>query len=935
MVVLRIIIFIFISSFAFAKTEVFVFCENTSLCADYSEDLKRKLLSVSPGEIENTISFELENPVIKSFVYTMKDDNYYIEVSLKKRISQVSFTHENESITGKIEEEFNVRGGDIFNEDKVGKEFESLKTQAETLVGGNVSLNIFENSQNDIEIRIDVSNKSQGRLKKINFLGVNNTEEKDLARIYNDIYNQRYSKNDLKQRLSLVNDYFVSKGFWSVVVTEDILKKEDGEELTINIKKGKRVAFYITGEPSFVTHSELKQKLQKEIRSVTTPVNRTMIVRVLNDIYKNKGVFNSSFQIREEINKDKLGEYNFFFIDIKEGQRVRLADIKFQGNFQKSNEELTKLFYEDASVLVDRGYLDLIYLDSFQDKLNEFYVKRGYVFSNIVKPVVSFSGDGDEAYITYQLTEGQSFVVGDISFKGIPFDIEFSELKKIMSNKKGKSLDVTLLDKDLANLLEYIRNQGYYFAEYTQGNTREMVKLDKITNEAKIQISINPGFKMFMGEVIVSGNIVTKNEVVLRELPLRFLDIVNPQKINSYVDRLRSLGLFSRVSISPRVGKMIGSNKALLNFVIKVKELQFGRGELTPGFRTDLGYKLGLSLGWNNIDGLNRSILLRARTNLRTSYSFFDEERRREEKRRLEALTELQFVEPYVFGTDTEFRLVFRGERRRFRKFDADIFSVSPTLSKNITNNLNFSLKYEFDDIRQYDATDEKDEERYIIGAITPSFTLDLRDNAKAPRDGAWFNLSWEFANPFFLSQEEEQLTVNYTRAVLKSFFYQPVGSIVLATSLTLGYAENFATDTVIDSSGNRVTSGIIPQLKVFRLIGSDFLRGFDDQEANRLPDSRDVADILVRDKNYLVNIKIEPRYYFGDTAAIALFYDAGRVFVDTFKPLDLRGSVGLSFKLLTPVGSLDFDLGAKTRRYRVNGQRESFGRVHVTIGQF
>ena len=40
-----------------------------------------------------------------------------------------------------------------------------------------------------------------------------------------------------------------------------------------------------------------------------------------------------------------------------------------------------------------------------------------------------------------------------------------SELKKIMSNKKGKSLDVTLLDKDLANLLEYIRNQGYYFAE--------------------------------------------------------------------------------------------------------------------------------------------------------------------------------------------------------------------------------------------------------------------------------------------------------------------------------------------------------------------------------------------------------------------------------------------------------------------------------------
>ena len=68
----------------------------------------------------------------------------------------------------------------------------------------------------------------------------------------------------------------------------------------------------------------------------------------------------------------------------------------------------------------------------------------------------------------------------------------------------------------------------------------------------------------------------------------------------------------------------------------------------------------------------------------------------------------------------------------------------------------------------------------------------------------------------------------------------------------------------------------------------------------------------------------------------MGVFFDAGRVFVDEFKPFDLRSSVGAGLKFLTPVGSLDFDYGVKLqRRTYPDKKRDSVGRFHLSIGFF
>src|SRR5690606_21888502 len=135
--------------------------------------------------------------------------------------------------------------------------------------------------------------------------------------------------------------------------------------------------------------------------------------------------------------------------------------------------------------------------------------------------------------------------------------------------------------------------------------------------------------------------------------------------------------------------------------------------------------------------------------------------------------------------------------------------------------------------------------------------------------------------------------------------------------SMVGGIQENLSRETIDGASweGGPLRRGYIPNIKVFRLSGMDIVRGFQDEEINRMPDGRDISEFRVQNRAYLANLKIEPRYFINDKMIIGAFYDAGRVFVDSVDLGDLRDSVGITFKILTPVGTLDFDYGIKLLR--------------------
>jgi outer membrane protein insertion porin family len=927
-----VIVLMIISSSVIAETELVVNCRGGNGC----ELIRESFSDLAEGKLDNVrlynkINYELNKPYYKELSFELMSNKLVVNAEVYPKIIELNLNSVDDFYTDRLESSFPFRDGSYYDEGILNEYFDSIRRELD-FKSDEIDVNITEFDEG-LKIGVTLLHKKTYLVDNVYTTGIQGDLKNRVKAKFASVDQKDLDSVKVQTIVNEIKDMLFHEGYWGVDVSYQVSEKS----LYLAFDLGKRYAFSFHGNSVF-THRELMTEVQRFFKGAYNNMSTFLVEQQLDKFYKTRGVYNSAFKARRVMDK----ETDIFFVSIDEGHFVKIENLEFIGNVEVDTQVLQGIFDRESSVLLSRGYFDPKGLERVTKKINEYYVKNGYIYSMVDDPVISFSTSGRSCYVSFKINENSAYKVGDIFIKGLPSEFEDMVLRSL-TNKKGQVFDVTEVDKDLETSLEKIREKGYYFANYLEKKPQKIVRVNNDKRTVDFYLSFVLGKKVRLGEVIVTGNLKTKDEVILRELDVKPNEIVTPRAINYFVSRLRSLGLFAKVNITPFSGKAIDKDTNLLNFIVKVKEKDYGQIEIAPGYRTDLGYKLSTKVSKNNINGMDRSVIFKLSVNRRTTYSYLVDRRRTEEKDKEEGSLQVQYVEPYLFGSRLSSKTSFRFQRKRYASFDADIWSFVPSFTKTFFNKLTLSLQYELDDVRQFDGILEEDIDRFRIGAITPSVTLDLRDNPMAPTKGAWFSFDWEFANPYFGAQKEDDLTINYNKALLRTYLYYPVGKIVMATSITVGAAKNFARDALLDKNGNKqyddngqlITNGYIPSLKVYRLSGLDILRGFSDSEANVLSNNVDVSDYIVRNSAYLMNFKLEPRYYLSDNTVGALFFDAGRIFIDTFRPMDLRTSAGLSFKILTPIGSLDFDYGVKLQRKTIDGSRETFGRFHVSIGQF
>ncbi len=949
MVILRILIILIValSAFSFEVKEVVVKCDSSIECDQITQkfnELKNK--NLTEEQIYSFFNFEVDKQYYKTFFFSIEKSTLTLDVKIKKKIIGINFEVKDSSLQSRLSEIFSLRKGDYFDDTKLQEGLLRIQQLYFSDITNAISYEI-DDSEDGIDINIAVSEVGIRKFKNVYITGIRGEIEQNSKSFWQQIQNRAWDKVTYSKHLDEYRARLEKLGYWQVSIKDEIDNQKTHVNVKMSVSLGPRYGLNFYGSTYF-DHQYLSREVKKIVRGNRDILTDSVIIHTLSQLYKNRGVFYSDFQIRKETGLDSKGDYYFFFVDVKEGRKIKLDEVIFSGNQDVDNNILEDIYNDKSSDLLKKSYLDVQALEKITNNIREYYVSHGYVFSSIESPLIAFSEDEKSAFVTYKINENNLYKVSNINIQGISNSDAKAKIINELVNKEKLSFNVTEVDNDLKKALDIVKQEGYYFASYKVKNPKDIIVINNADKTVVMNLVFESGKKSYFGDVLITGNQETQDIVVERELRIKKGEIVTPSAMNDFVNRLRGLGLFSSVNITPFVGKKRDDNSVDLNFIIKVREKDFGRGEVAPGYRTDLGYKVSFTTSYNNYKGMNRSWITKLQANYRTSLSDLDEERRLADKHLLEGIAQIQYIEPYLlygfFDSPLEWRTTAKFQRKRYNSFDADIFSVSPSLSKTVNKYFQYNVRYELDVIRQFDATLDIDNDRYRIGAITPSFTLDFRDNPTVTRSGAWFNFSWEFANPYFGSQNDKDLTINYNRAVLRSYFYIPIGKMTLASSVTVGAEKNFANELVYNDdgtpsldaeSGKQNTRGYIPSLKAFRLSGIDLLRGFSDNESNKLVDGTDLSDVIIRDSAYLVNFKVEGRYYIDDSSVVALFVDAGRVYIDNVDLNELRTSTGVSFKLLTPVGSLDFDYGVKLKRERSDGNRENFGRFHVTIGQF
>lgn len=950
---LILIYLLFLSTSVYANlhiTEVVVNCGTSKSCSNHSDRfqiLKNKFRNIV--HLRQTLKVIVSVGGVRDFSWSLEEEGGKGKISIsfipKYQISQVKISSKNSQIKDYVERNSKIKPGqwfegDVFHDEDIRLR-QYLGSKGYPLAKVNFKTQTIDEF---IEVLIDIK---PGDSQIINQFAIvtNSTVIRRFAELkFNELLNKNFDIQNLRSKADELEADLYSYGYLLSSVT--IKPQIDGlkVKIIVNIENDKNFAFNIKEKPlpyqdvKIEFNSALKENIKRFKRSLDEPNT----IQAMQEILRKNAFLKPELSVRIYDSTHLHGEkISMHEIILNRGVRTRLRGVRFTGSQFYSDTKLLEMWKSQASELSLEGFFDEESFNRFSDYLRNQYIDEGFVRAKVLTPRFIFNVDQSEVEIDYNVQEGSRVLVDDIKFLGVSPE-DAIRLIDVIKTKVGEPFNPNQFRNDVKAIVDDFHISGWYFADVINKDDEDIVKYGSDRSSVKIVIKVHKDKYITLDNVIIVGLRKTKPLVIKRRTPLKRGEPISPQALRDLESSLSATGLFASVRIRP---VMHNGETSLTDVVVEVTERDYGLIEIAPGYRTDIGIKLSGTISYINLFGENISTSLTGQVNQRLDFQAFDSRRRSEGKSLVEYNITNNLNVPDLKETYIDYGLSLSAQRRRFFSFDADIQRISNTLSRDFGSNFSIALRHQFESISQFDATEVRDNGNFVIGALTPSFTADFRNSRINPTSGAWFNISNEFANPNFLSQRSEDLTINFYKLIMRNRFYIPIPRGTIAISVVGGLQENLAKNVRVDEFGNPVidpesgqvvTQGYIPNIKLFRLTGTDIVRGYTDEEINRLPDGKDIGEDRIQNKAYMANIKVEPRYFINDSLMAGLFFDAGRIYRDSVDFGELRQSAGVTFKIVTPVGTLDFDYGFKLLRKRnPDGTLEAPGRFHVSIGFF
>jgi outer membrane protein insertion porin family len=294
---------------------------------------------------------------------------------------------------------------------------------------------------------------------------------------------------------------------------------------------------------------------------------------------------------------------------INEGDVTKIRQINIIGNRAFSENDLLRLF-----VLQKPGWLTWYTKNDQYSKqklsgdletLRSHYLNNGYLEFDIASTQVSITPDKKDIYITINLTEGEKYTVSDVKVGGEMLLPE-AEVRQMIQFKTGETFSREKLSESTKKITDRLGNEGYAFA-----NANAVPELDKVAKQVALTIMIDPGRRVYVRRINISGNTRTRDEVARREMRQLEGAYYDGDRIQKSKQRLERLGYFSEVDVeTPGVPNT--SDQVDVNF--KVKEKSTGSIMLGAGFSSTEKLVLSGSITQQNVFGSGKHISLQLNT---------------------------------------------------------------------------------------------------------------------------------------------------------------------------------------------------------------------------------------------------------------------------------------------------------------------------------
>ncbi len=252
--------------------------------------------------------------------------------------------------------------------------------------------------------------------------------------------------------------------------------------------------------------------------------------------------------------------------------------------------------------LMDTATGQVFNLKTYQQdvlKINSYYDKIGYG-GQVPTHVADVNIDA-QGMLALKVREG--LVVRNVLVAGPPAGdplLNPNLIRSVLLTKPGTPYSEDQRDKDVDRLKDLYKQYDLQIGDFEAGIVQSSI--DKEAGTADVQYTISV---MRVGAVEITGNTVTHDDVIRRELRLRPGMLITDSGVRRDYDRLNNLGFFEKVELNDKPGPD-PAKPALHTLNWQVKEQRTGTAQIGAGYSgglTGTGLTGTLSYSQNNING--------------------------------------------------------------------------------------------------------------------------------------------------------------------------------------------------------------------------------------------------------------------------------------------------------------------------------------------
>lgn len=226
-------------------------------------------------------------------------------------------------------------------------------------------------------------------------------------------------------------------------------------------------------------------------------------------------------------------------------------------------------------------------------KIQDEYLRRGYLDASVSAPSLNAHFDNYKADLSYYINEGEIYKTGNISINAPDFlELDTDEIIDDFKLQKGDTLNSSWMNLDAQKLENLVANKGFAYAKvYPRTNKNSDYTADII-------YEVIPEEKVYIRNVIISGNDRTSDRVIRRDLYLTEGNLYSKIDLVDSKNALKRSGYFEDVQI---VEKRISKDQIDLEVV--VKETATGSIVGGIGYGSSDGLLLNAGVSDSNIFG--------------------------------------------------------------------------------------------------------------------------------------------------------------------------------------------------------------------------------------------------------------------------------------------------------------------------------------------